>query len=120
MNTTVLLIQFSVDGPGCVPSWLFDLKPNYGGGNEDNGDFFQKIPCMYCYTQCPQPCSRPPPTHASAEDSWTLTGKSGSVSFGVTAETETELCLSISCGGMGQQWTAAGAGALGAVDLGVG
>ena len=32
-------------------------------------------------------------------------------------ETETELCLSISCGGIGQQWTAAGAGALGAVDL---
>ena len=23
-------------------------------------------------------------------------------------ETETELCLSVSCGGMGQQWTAAG------------
>ena len=40
--------------------------------NEDNGDLFQKIPCMYCYTQCPQPCSRPPPTHASARDSWTL------------------------------------------------
>ena len=34
-------------------------------------------------------------------------------------ETETELCLSISCGGTGQQWTAAGAGALGAADLGV-
>ena len=32
-------------------------------------------------------------------------------------ETETELCLSISCGGTGQQWTAAGAGALGAADL---
>ena len=28
-------------------------------------------------------------------------------------ETEPELCLSVSCGGMGQQWTAAGAGALG-------
>ena len=28
-------------------------------------------------------------------------------------ETETELCLSISCGGMGQQWSAAGRGALG-------
>ena len=28
-------------------------------------------------------------------------------------ETETELCLSISCGGMGQQWSAAGTGALG-------
>ena len=35
---------------------------------------------MHCYTQCPQPCSRPPLTHASAEDSWTLMGKSGSVS----------------------------------------
>ena len=25
------LIQFSVDGQGCVPSLLFDLRPNYGG-----------------------------------------------------------------------------------------
>ena len=32
-------------------------------------------------------------------------------------ETETELCLSVSCGGTGQQWTVAGAGALGAIDL---
>ena len=31
------LIQFSVDGQGSVPSLLFDLRPNYGGGNEDNG-----------------------------------------------------------------------------------
>ena len=61
------------------------LGPNYGGGNEDNGDLLQKIPCMYCYTQCPQSCSRPPPTHTSAGDSWTFTGKSGSVSCGVTA-----------------------------------
>ena len=30
------LIQFSIDGWGCVPSLLFDLRPNYGGGNEDN------------------------------------------------------------------------------------
>ena len=27
-------------------------------------------------------------------------------------ETETELCLSVSCGGTGQQWIAAGTGAL--------
>ena len=40
---------------------------------------------MYCCTQCPQPCSRPPLTHASTGDSWTLPGKSGSVSSGVTA-----------------------------------
>ena len=61
------------------------LGPNYGGGSDDNGDLLQKIPCMYCYTQFPQPCSRPPPTHTSAGDSWTLTGKSGSASHGVTA-----------------------------------
>ena len=29
-------------------------------------------------------------------------------------ETEAELCVSVSCAGMGQQWPAAGAGALGA------
>ena len=34
-------------------------------------------------------------------------------------ETETELCLNVSSGGMGQQWTATGAGALGAADLGM-
>ena len=26
------LIPFSVDGWGCVPSLLFDLRPNYRGG----------------------------------------------------------------------------------------
>ena len=34
-------------------------------------------------------------------------------------ETEPELCLSVSCSGTGQQWTAVGAGALGAADLGM-
>ena len=34
-------------------------------------------------------------------------------------ETETELCLSVFCGGTGQQWTATGAGAPGAADLGM-
>ena len=79
------LIQFSVEGQGCVPSLLFDLRLNYGGDIEDNGNFLQKVPCMHCCTQCPQPCSRPPPTHTSAGDSWTLTGKTGSVSCGVSA-----------------------------------
>ena len=76
------LIQFSVDGRGCVPSLLFDLRPNYVGGNENNGNLLQKGPGMHCCTQCPQSCSRPPSTHASTRDSWTLTGKSGSVSYG--------------------------------------
>ena len=52
------------------------LGPNYGGGNEDNADLPQKIPCMYCYSLRPQPCSRPPPTHAFARGSWTPIGKS--------------------------------------------
>ena len=55
------LIQFSVDGWGCVPSLLFTWGQNYGGGNEDNGDLLQKI---------------------LSRESWTLTGKSGSVSLG--------------------------------------
>ena len=38
------LIQFFVHGWGCVPSLFFDLRPNYGGGNEDNGNLFKR-PC---------------------------------------------------------------------------
>ena len=64
---------------------MFDLRPDYGGGHEDNGDLLQKMPCRQPYIQCPQPCSRPPLTHASTRDSWTLTSKSGSVACGVTA-----------------------------------
>ena len=40
------LIQFSV-GLRCVPALLFDLRPNYGGGNENNGDILQKVPCTH-------------------------------------------------------------------------
>ena len=61
------------------------LGTNYGGGNEDTGDFLQNAPCTHCYSQCSQPSSRSPPTHDSARDSWTLTGKSRTVSCGVTA-----------------------------------
>ena len=67
------LIQFSVEGWGCVPSLFFDLRPKHGGGNEDNGNLLQKVPCTHCYTQCPKPCRRPPLTHASTRDSWTFT-----------------------------------------------
>ena len=31
---------------------------------------------MYYYSSCPQPCSRPPLTHAFTRDSWTPRGKS--------------------------------------------
>ena len=40
------LIQLSVDGEGCIPSLLFDLRLNYDGGNEDIGDLLQKALCM--------------------------------------------------------------------------
>ena len=56
------LIQISVDGRACVPSLLFDLRPNYGGHNEDDGDLLQKVPCKQC--------SRPPQVHAPTRDSW--------------------------------------------------
>ena len=45
------------------------MVKNYGGGNEDNGDLPRKIPGMYCYRPCPQPCSRPPLTQAFTRDS---------------------------------------------------
>ena len=61
-------------------------------------DLLQKVPCMHSFIQCLQPCSRPLLTHDSARDSWTLTGKSGSVSCGVTAAlswvlVHTRLCV---------------------------
>ena len=77
------LIQFSVDGP--VPSLLFDLRPNSGGGNADNGDLLPKVLHTHCCTECRQHCNRPPPTHACTRDSWTLMGKAGSVYCRVTA-----------------------------------
>ena len=46
---------------------------------KDNGDLLQKVPCWHCCTQCLQPCSRPPLTHAYTGGSWTLMGKSCSL-----------------------------------------
>ena len=70
------------------------LGPNYGGGNEDNEDLLLKVSCMYCHTRYHQPSSRPL-THTFARDSWTLPGKSGSVSCGVTSPFSwcTRFCL---------------------------
>ena len=58
------------------------LGPNYGGGNEDNDDLLQKVPCMHCYTQCPNPAaghhqSTPPletPGHSQASLGKSLVG----------------------------------------------
>ena len=47
------LMQFLMGGcggRGCVLSLLFDLRPNYGGGDEDIGDLLQKVPRRHCCT----------------------------------------------------------------------
>ena len=77
------VFQLSVDGWGYVPSLLFDLRPNYGAGNEDNNDL-HKVPGMHCGTQCPWPFCMPLSTHASTRGSSTCSGKSGLVSCGAT------------------------------------
>ena len=45
------------------------LWPNYGEGNEDNGDLLQKVPCMHCYTQCAPPFRGQP---MPLLETWTL------------------------------------------------
>ena len=62
------LIQFSVDRQGCLPSLLFDLRPNYVVDKEDNGDFPHKV-LLLCApnpaeaTTNPWLCWRLPDTH---------------------------------------------------------
>ena len=91
------LIQFSIDWQGCVPSLLFELRPNYGRGSEDSGDLLRKDLCTHCCIQCPWPCSRPLLTHISARDSWTLTGRSGSVSCGSLLLSPGSWCTQVLC-----------------------
>ena len=88
------LIQFSVDGRSHVPSLLFDLRPNYGGGNENNGNLLHALLMMHCYMHCPMHAllHSVPPTLQQATANphlcWRILdihGKSGSVSCGVTA-----------------------------------
>ena len=68
--------------------------PNYGGGNEDDGDLPQKIPCMYCHSPCPQPCRKPLLTHAFAGDSWRQVW---TVSCGVTVTFSGSWCTRFCC-----------------------
>ena len=76
------LIQFYIIGQSLDPS--LGLRTNYDRGNGGIGDIFRKDLCQYCCLQCPWLRSRSLSTHASTGDSWTVTGKSGSVSCGVT------------------------------------
>ena len=81
------LIQFSVDGWGCVPAVLFHLRPNHVGGNEDNGDLLQKVSYMHWHTQCPPNpaaghCQPTPPPKTPGQSQASLS----QLSCGVTAQ----------------------------------
>ena len=56
------LIQFSLEGWGCVSSLLFGLRPNYGRGNGGNSCIHRPDPAAGSTLS----------THASARDYWTL------------------------------------------------
>ena len=75
------LVQFSVDGQGCVPSLLFDLRPNYGGGDEDNGTSFSRSRACTAALSAPDPAAG----HHQPRLPRTLPDKSGALSCGVTA-----------------------------------
>ena len=69
------LIWFSVGGWGCVPSLLFDLRPNYGEGNEDDGPPSEG-PCMLSAPNpAPGHCQPTPPPGTSGH-TWTSLGQS--------------------------------------------
>ena len=78
------LIQFSVDGWGCVPSLLFDLRPNYAGGKRIMATSFKRSHDALLHSVPPalQQATADP---CLCGDSWTLTGKSGTLSCGVAA-----------------------------------
>ena len=48
------LIQFSVDGWGCVPSLLFGLRPDYGRGN---GTSFKRTSAHTVVFSAPDPAA---------------------------------------------------------------
>ena len=69
------LLQFSVDGRGSVPSLLFELRPNSGGGDEDNGDLLQKVTCGPDPAASHQPIPPPEtPGHSQASLAQSLVG----------------------------------------------
>ena len=70
------LIQSSVDWWGYVTSLLLDLRPNYGGGSEDNSNLLQKVPCMHCFASNPEAghC-QPTPLPETPGHSWACLGQ---------------------------------------------
>ena len=101
-------------GRGCVPSLLFDLRPNYGGGGEDNGDLLQQVLHALLH-------SVPPTLQQATADPRLprrLPGKPGAVSCGVTAPFFWVLVhkvLFVPSQSVSQSWVSSGSSMLGLI-----
>ena len=72
-------IQFSIERQGCVPSLLIDLRPNYSGGNEDNGDLLQLSHVCTATLSVPSLAAghrQPTPLQETPKHSWASLGQS--------------------------------------------
>ena len=101
-------------GRGCVPSLLFDLRPNYGGGGEDNGDLLQQVLDALLHSVPPtlQQATADPRLHQR------LPGKPGAVSCGVTAPFFWVLVhkvLFVPSQSVSQSWVSSGSSMLGLI-----
>ena len=73
------LIPFSVDGQDCVPSLWLDLRPNYGGDNENNSNLLQKSLEHTAALSAPDPAAgncQPTPLPETPGHSWASLGQS--------------------------------------------
>ena len=64
---------------GCVPSLLFDLRPSYGGGNEDDGTSFKRSHAHIAPFHAPDPAAghcQPTPLPETPGHSWASIGQS--------------------------------------------
>ena len=67
------LIQFSVDGPGCVSFLLLHLRSNYHRGNEDNVTSFKRSHACTATLSAPDPAAghhQPMPPLETPRLSW--------------------------------------------------
>ena len=100
------LIHLSADGWGCVPSLLvvwpeatqyWRLQALWWGWWWTLGGLTPRRTSQNFRCQCPCPHGEPQPTSASTGDPLTTAGRSGPVSYGVTAPSPWVLLLTLPC-----------------------
>ena len=50
---SALALPLNIQNWSLRSDWFISLRPNYGGGNEDNGNLLQKVPGTHCLTLLP-------------------------------------------------------------------